>query len=53
VRKGDIVRMINNEEVATVAQFRAIIAELPRNKFASVLVQRRQGPEFLALKIPD
>ncbi|MGH8501080.1 MAG: DegQ family serine endoprotease [Gammaproteobacteria bacterium] len=53
VRKGDIVRMINNEEVATVAQFRAIIAELPRNRFASVLVQRRQGPEFLALKIPD
>ncbi|MBA2492978.1 MAG: Do family serine endopeptidase [Gammaproteobacteria bacterium] len=53
VRKGDVVRMVNNEAVSTVARFRSIIAPLPAGKFVSLLVRREQGPKFLALKIPD
>jgi serine protease Do len=52
VRRGDVIRMINNQKITTVAQFKALIEDLSKNKFTSVLVQRRQGPEFLALKIP-
>ncbi|MBA2409814.1 MAG: hypothetical protein H0V62_08610 [Gammaproteobacteria bacterium] len=45
--------MINNEAVAAVARFRSIMAALPAGRFASLLVRREQGPDFLALKIPD
>ncbi len=52
VRKGDVIQMIDNQKITTIAQFKALIEDLSKNKFTSVLVQRRQGPEFLALKIP-
>ncbi|MDQ3796040.1 MAG: DegQ family serine endoprotease [Pseudomonadota bacterium] len=52
VRKGDVIQMIDNQKITTVAQFKALIEDLSKNKFTSVLVHRRQGPEFLALKIP-
>jgi serine protease Do len=52
VRRDDVLQMINNVGLSTVKQFKTLIRELPQDKFASVLVQRPQGPEFLALKVP-
>ena len=53
IRQGDVLQMINGEPVDTVEKFEEMVAGLPKGKFASILVQRRQGPQFLALKIPE
>jgi serine protease Do len=52
VRPGDVLQMINNRRITSVEQFKTLAEDLPKDQFASLLVQRRQGPEFLALKIP-
>jgi hypothetical protein len=36
-----------------VQAFKALVEDLPKRKFISLLVQRPRGPEFLALKVPD
>ena len=53
IRKGDVLQMVNGEKVETVEELKAIAEQLPKGKFASLLVQRRQGPQFLAMKIPE
>ncbi len=52
IRKGDVLQLINGEKIQTVMQLKEIVEKLPKGKFVSILVQRRQGPQFLALKIP-
>ncbi len=52
LRKGDVLQLINGEKVETVMELKEIVESLPKGKFASILVQRRQGPQFLALKVP-
>ena len=52
IRKGDVLQLINGEKVQSVKGLKEIVEKLPKGKFASMLVQRRQGPQFLALKIP-
>ena len=53
LRKGDVLQMINGDKVETVESLKEIVDKLPKGKFASLLVQRRQGPQFLAMKIPE
>lgn len=53
IREGDVIQMINNERVSTINQLKKIVKKLPKNKFASVLVQRDEGPEFIAIRIPS
>ena len=53
MRKGDVVQLVNGDKIESVEEFKAVIEELPKGKFASILVQRRQGPQFLALKVPE
>jgi serine protease Do len=53
IKEGDVLQMINNEKISSVEQFSDIIAGLPKGKFASVLVRRSQGPEFIAIRIPE
>jgi len=53
IRKGDVLQLINGEKVQTVMGLKEIVEKLPKGKFASILVQRHQGPQFLALKIPE
>jgi serine protease Do len=53
IREGDVLQMINNERITSVQRFTDIVNNLPKDKFASILVQRSQGPEFLAIRIPD
>jgi serine protease Do len=53
ISRGDIILRINNTEIADVKQFKKLIDDLPANKSIPVLVQRRGGPIFLAMKISD
>ena len=53
LRKGDVLQMVNGDKVETVENLKNIVDKLPKGKFASLLVQRRQGPQFLAMKIPE
>ena len=51
IRRGDVILKINNKDVQDAKQFRAIVKKLPRDRSLPVLIQRRQSPIFLALKI--
>jgi len=50
---GDIIMMINNVAVEGVDHFSHLVGDLVPGKAVAVLVQRRNGPVFLALRIPD
>ena len=52
IRKGDIIMSINSVQVENAAHFDRLIKALPAGKAVPVLIQRRSGPMFLALKIP-
>lgn len=51
--EGDIILQLNNVEVNSVGEFEEITANLPVGKSVAILVQRRGGPIFLALKVPE
>lgn len=53
VRRGDIILRLNNVEIASVEQFKKLVADLPVGKAVPVLVQRRGSPIFLALKLDE
>ena len=53
VRRGDVILMINNIDVKDSSHFAEISTGLPTDKSVPLLVQRRGGPVFLALKIKD
>jgi len=52
IRKGDVIQMINNVWLKGVADFKQQVKELPEGKSVAVLVYRRHGPMFLALRLP-
>ena len=49
VRSGDVVLMINNQQVDGAAEFKQLASELPTGRAVSILVQREGNPIFLAL----
>lgn len=51
IREGDVLMMINNTEVKSLAQFKELVDGLPAGKSVPVLVQRQGGPAFVALKL--
>ena len=51
VRRGDVILMINNADIKNAKHFEKIIDKLPTGKSVPLLVQRRGGPVFLALKL--
>ncbi len=53
VQRGDVILMINGVQIENSAQFKRLVAELPRGKSVPMLVQQRNGPTFLALKLPE
>jgi len=53
IRKGDVILMMNNQDVKNADQFKKLVANLPVGKSVPLLIQRRGGPVFLALKVPD
>ncbi len=53
IRQGDVIVMINNQNINNAKHFRDISAELPSGKPVAVLIQRRDGPVFLAIRLPE
>ncbi len=53
IRNGDVIHMINNVTLKSTEDFQQQLAALPRGKTVAVLIYRRSGPMFLALKVPD
>lgn len=53
VRAGDVITSINNEKITGLKQFDKLVDELPKGKSVAVLVYRKTGPMFLAMKIPE
>lgn len=52
IREGDVLVMINNKNIKDAKHFRDISGDLPAGKPVAVLIQRRDGPVFLAIKLP-
>jgi serine protease Do len=53
VRDGDLILLINNTRVESVAQFNEVVNGLPTGKSVPMLVQRRGNPIFLAFRLGD
>ena len=51
LRRGDVILMLAGESVDSVAGFVRLAGHLPAGRSVPVLVQRRDGPLFLALKV--
>ncbi|MCF6282986.1 MAG: Do family serine endopeptidase [Candidatus Polarisedimenticolaceae bacterium] len=52
VEAGDVILMIDSQQVTSVEQFASLVEALPVGKSVAVLLQRRSGPIFLAIKVP-
>lgn len=53
LRPGDIIQVIDNRKVASVSQFNKIVKALKPGSSVAILVYRKSGPVFLALRVPD
>ncbi|MCZ6882664.1 MAG: DegQ family serine endoprotease [Gammaproteobacteria bacterium] len=53
ILKGDVITMIDNLAVDSVDDFDAITNDLKAGKSVALLVQRRSGPVFLAIRPED
>jgi serine protease Do len=51
IRRGDVILMLNNVKVKDAKHFKQLAEGLPEEKSVPLLVQRRGGPVFLALKV--
>lgn len=50
IRKGDVISMIDNRSITSVDEFESVINGLEPGKSVAILVQRSNGPVFLAIK---
>jgi serine protease Do len=53
IQKGDVITMIDNREVESIDDFEEITDQLQSGKSVALLVQRRAGPVFLAIRPED
>ncbi len=53
VREGDVIARLNNEKVTSPSQFESLVKALPKGKSVAMLIYRKSGPLFLALKLPE
>ncbi len=53
IRRGDVILKLNNKQVESIKQYKELIDSLPEGRSVPVLVMRRSGPMFLALKVPE
>ncbi len=53
IQRGDVIVKLNNRDVTDVRNFRQLVDELPAGRSVPVLVLRRSGPIFMALKVPS
>ena len=52
IRQGDVILRLDNQPVTSARDFERLVKDLPAGRTVAVLVQRRGGPSFLALKVP-
>lgn len=52
-RPGDVIITINNEEIDSVEEFDAVVAELPTGRALPVLVSREGRQSFFTVRIPE
>ena len=52
IRKGDVISMIDNHGVNSIKEFDEVVDGLQDQKSVAILIQRNNGPVFLAIK-PD
>ena len=52
IRKGDVISMIDNHGVNSIDEFDQVVDGLKDQKSVAILIQRSNGPVFLAIK-PD
>jgi len=52
IAAGDVILMIDGQRVSDPAQFASIVSELKSGRSVAVLLQRDQGPAFIALRVP-
>ncbi len=53
IRSGDVLLLMNNTKVKNAEHFSQLMTSLPKGKSIPVLIQRRGGPIFLALKLDE
>jgi serine protease Do len=53
ILKGDVIIMIDNQSVESIDAFEAVTDGLKSGKSVALLVQRRAGPVFLAIRPED
>jgi serine protease Do len=53
IRRGDVILRIQDHAIKDVKQFNEAVKALPKGKSVAVLVQRRGGALFLAMKLKD
>ncbi|MEE9574681.1 MAG: DegQ family serine endoprotease [Gammaproteobacteria bacterium] len=53
VRDGDVMLLLNNIKIKNAKHFEELVNQLPKDKSVPVLIQRRGGPIFLALRIEE
>ena len=51
--RGDVITMIDNREIRSLSDFEVVSEELKSGKSVALLVQRRTGPVFLAIRPED
>ena len=53
IRRGDIILLLDNIKVKNLDHFNKLVKQLPKDRSISVLIQRRDGPVFLAMKLEE
>lgn len=53
IRSGDVMLLINNIKIKNTNHFNELVNQLPKDKSVPILIQRKGGPIFLALRLED
>ncbi len=53
IHEGDVITKINGVDIDNARQFKEVVTDLPAGKSFPILVHRRSGPVFLAIRIND
>jgi len=53
VRPGDVILMINHQNISSRKQFEKLLSDLPRGKLLPMLVQRGKSPLFMTIRIEE
>ena len=53
LRQGDVITDLNNRTVTTVAEFKKVVAKLPRNRSISMRVIRGGNPGYITFRLQE